>query len=248
LHLPGKTLKIMEQPTNMAPRIQIKGIREGLLIILGDGEWPTLRAAFLEQVQQQADFLKGGRLILDVGNQVLRASELGQLRDILSDRGLSLYAVLSGSSVTQQTAQTLGLATRISRPQPERVIHPVETVLTGEQAVLLRRTLRSGFSVQHTGHVIVIGDVNPGAEIIAGGDVIVWGRLRGLVHAGAQGDENAIVCALDLSPTQLRIAGKISVTPSRTSLFQRGKNQPEMARIIDGVVIAEAWNSKSTGN
>jgi septum site-determining protein MinC len=113
------------------------------------------------------------------------------------------------------------------------------TLHHGEQAVLVRRTLRSGFSLQHPGHVVVIGDVNPGAEIIAGGDVIVWGRLRGMVHAGANGNEAAVVCALDLSPTQLRIAGQIAVTPQR-----RGKSQPEMARLRNGQVVAEPWESK----
>ena len=85
-----------------------------------------------------------------------------------------------------------------------------------------------------SGPVVVIGDVNPGAEIVSAGDVVVWGRLRGMVHAGANGDENAVVCALDLSPTQLRIAGKIALTPKR-----RGKPQPEIARLQDGQVVAE---------
>ena len=221
------------------PKVQIKGIREGLLITLEEESWPEARAALLEHVKNQVDFLRGGRLILDIGNHVLRAADLGQLRDVLSENGLSLWAVLSGSPVTQQNAQTLGLATRITKPTPERSTSSLETALSGEQAVLVRRTLRSGFSLQHRGHVIVIGDVNPGSEIVAGGDVVVWGRLRGMVHAGAQGEEAAVVCALDLSPTQLRIAGQIAVTPKR-----RGKSQPEVARLIDGQVVAESWNPK----
>jgi septum site-determining protein MinC len=88
--------------------------------------------------------------------------------------------------------------------------------------------------------VVVIGDINPGAEIIAKGDIIVWGRLRGVVHAGADGDESAMVCALDLSPTQLRIAGKIAVAPNR-----RGKPSPEVVRLVDGQFVAEGWNPKS---
>jgi septum site-determining protein MinC len=87
--------------------------------------------------------------------------------------------------------------------------------------------------------VIILGDVNPGAQIISGGDVIVWGHLRGMVHAGAGGNENAVICALDLAPTQLRIAGEIAITPQR-----RGKTLPEMARIVNGQVIAEPWNPK----
>jgi septum site-determining protein MinC len=131
------------------------------------------------------------------------------------------------------------MATRITKPDPERSTPSVETALTGEGAVLIHRTLRSGFSLQHKGHVVVIGDVNPGSEIAAGGDVVVWGRLRGMVHAGAEGDESAVVCALDLDPTQLRIAGHIAITPKR-----RGKSQPEMAHVVDGQVVAEPWMGK----
>jgi septum site-determining protein MinC len=222
----------------MQPKVQIKGIREGLLITLGEGPWPEARKALLDQVKQQADFLRGARIIINVGPQEIRAADLGQLRDILSDAGLTLWGILSNSSVTEQTAQSLGLATRIGRSRPERETPAVNTTMSGEGAVLIRRTLRSGFSLQHAGHVIVIGDINPGAEVVAGGDIVVWGHLRGMVHAGADGDEEAVVCALDLSPTQLRIAGQIAVTPKRS-----GKPQPEIARVVDGNVVAELWKA-----
>jgi septum site-determining protein MinC len=226
----------------MNPAVQIKGIREGLLVTFGEGAWEELQQAFLDQLDQQVDFLRGARLALDVGNQVLKAVELGRLRSEIQDRELTLWAVLSNSPITIQTAQTLGLATRITKPRPELTIARVDTsVHEGEQAILIRRTLRSGFSIEYSGHVIVIGDVNPGAEITASGDILVWGHLRGMVHAGANGNTEAVVCALDLNPTQLRIAGRIAVTPQR-----RGKTQPEMARLHDGQVVAEPWDPKKS--
>ena len=224
----------------MHPNVQIKGIREGLLVVLGEGDWEEIRSNLLEQIDQQSEFLKGARLVLDVGNHVLKAVELSSLRDALSERNLGLWAVLSNSPTTELTAQTLGLATRLSKPRQERDTRPVDSSLqTGEGAVLVRRTLRSGTSLHFAGHIVVIGDVNPGAEVIASGDVVVWGRLRGVVHAGAAGDENAVVCALDLAPMQLRIAGQIAIPPQR-----RGKPQPEMARLKDGQVVADAWSTK----
>jgi septum site-determining protein MinC len=220
-------------------KVQIKGIREGLLITVRNEDWPGAKTALQEVVKEQSEFLRGGRLILDVGNHVIRAAELGQIRDMLTEDGLALWAVLSNSPVTEQNAQSLGLATRINKPRSEQTTYSIETALTGEEAVLVRRTLRSGFSLQHTGHVTVIGDVNPGGEIVAGGNIVVWGRLRGMVHAGAEGDEAAVVCAMDLAPTQLRIAGHIATTPKR-----RGKAQPEIARIVDGQVVAVPWQPK----
>ncbi|MDH5507141.1 MAG: septum site-determining protein MinC [Anaerolineae bacterium] len=220
----------------MRPLVQIKGIREGLLVTLGEGNWPEVLAALLAEVEKQADFLRGAKLILDVKNHILNAATLGKLRDLLSEEGLSLWAVLSHSPTTEQTAQALGLATRIHQPHPEAESRPMESNLDGDAAILIKRTLRSGNSITHTGHITVIGDVNPGAEIVAGGDIVVWGRLRGMAHAGAEGDESAIVCALDLSPTQLRIAGKIAVPPR-----ERGAPKPEIALIRDEEVVAELW-------
>jgi len=224
----------------MQPKIQIKGIRDGLLINFADGSWEEVRAAFLEHIEQQAEFLHGARLALDVGNHILKAVELSQLRDVISEHGLSLWAVLSNSPTTEQTAQTLGLATRLSKPRPEHLVHALDTTIQdGEPAILVQRTLRSGYSLQFPGSVVVLGDINPGAEVVASGNVIVWGRLRGMVHAGAEGDENAVVCALDLAPTQLRIAGHIAVTPQR-----RGKPSPEIVRLQGGQVVAESWQGK----
>jgi septum site-determining protein MinC len=221
-------------------KIQIKGIKDGLLITLGDGTWQELKNALIEHVNQQGDFLRGGRIAVDVGNQVLGANELCSLRDQLSEHGLFMWAIISNSPKTMETAQTLGLATNLSKPKTNGATKMAETHLYGgESAILVHRTLRSGYSLQHPGHVVILGDVNPGAEIVAGGNIVVWGRLRGVVHAGAEGDENAMVCALDLSPTQLRIAGQIALTPQK-----RGKPQPEMARLQNARVVAEVWNTK----
>lgn len=226
----------------MESKLQIKGIREGLLITLGDGPWVEVQQALLDHLDQQGEFLHGARLAVDVVDHTLKAVEMSQLRNQVSERGITLWAVLSNSSTTESVAQTLGLATRISKPRPETSPAPARldtTLHEGEEAVLVQRTLRSGFSLQHPGHVVVIGDLNPGAEIIAGGNIVVWGRLRGMVHAGAEGNESALVCALDLSPTQLRIAGQIALTPQR-----KGKSQPEVVRLVDGQVVAEPWNPK----
>src|SRR3990172_1847540 len=220
--------------------ITIKGIREGLLVTLSEGEnWTATSRTLLDRIDQASDFFTGAKLALGVGPRALSAADLGRLRDALSERKVNLWAVLSDSPTTVNAAQALGLIIHLpaSTPQtrPDREVDPEEA---REEAVLVRRTLRSGRSVRHTGHVIVIGDVNPGAGSGAGG-VGVWGGLRGVVHAGAGGDAEAVVCALDLSPTQLRIANHIATSPAR-----KGEPKPEMARIRDGQIVAERWSAK----
>jgi septum site-determining protein MinC len=94
--------------------LQIKGIKDGLLVTLTDGLWDTLQLDLLSQIDSKADFYRGTRLVLDVGSHVLHSIELGHLRDKLSDRGVSLFAVLSDSPTTEMTDRLLGLGTRIS--------------------------------------------------------------------------------------------------------------------------------------
>jgi septum site-determining protein MinC len=224
----------------MSPEVQIKGIREGLLVSVENGDWLEAEIALLTELGRQKDFLKGAKLILDVDEHTINAASMGRLRDQMSEQGLSLWGVLSHSPLTERSAQAMGLATRIhqAEPEPEEEIEEEPSAAsTDANALLLRKTLRSGFNLTYPGHVAVIGDVNPGAQIIAGGNVVVWGRLRGLVHAGAEGDESAVVCAMDLAPTQLRIAGHIAIPPQ-----ERGEPRPEIAFVKDGEVVAEEWN------
>ncbi len=222
----------------MKPSLTVKGIQNGLLITLPAGEWSNVTDQLLSTVAAQDDFFRGARLAIQLDDRSLGAAELGSLRSALSDHEVTLWAILSTSEATQSAAADLGLSRDLESRRAADNDIPVDTQLPGEDAVLLQRTLRSGHSVRHPGHVIIIGDVNPGAEIIAGGNVIVWGRLRGMVHAGAAGEEGAIVCALDLAPTQLRIAGHITISPSR-----RGKPKPERAFIRDDQLIAEPWQT-----
>jgi septum site-determining protein MinC len=219
--------------------IHIKGLRDGLLVSLDDAPWGEQRAALIAQVDAQPSFFQGARLALDVASQVLKVNELVDLRDQLSERGIALWAVISESPTTEKTAQLLGLATRISRPRPEESRQFSVEDLGEETALFLSRTLRSGTRIEFAGHVVVLGDVNPGAEIIAEGNVMVWGRLRGMVHAGAKGKRTAMVCALDLSPMQLRIADEVS-----GALKPRENFRPERARINeDGRLQTEFWSA-----
>ncbi len=78
---------------------------------------------------------------------------------------------------------------------------------------IINKTVRSGQRIEYDGDVLIIGDVNPDAYVIASGNIIVMGTLRGIVHAGANGDETAVVMALKLKPQQLRIASCITRSP-----------------------------------
>ncbi len=113
------------------------------------------------------------------------------------------------------------------------------TALSGKPTVLYEKSLRSGQNVSFDGNVVILGDVNAGAEVVATGHILVMGALRGLVHAGARGDEDATVTALNFAPTQLRIASHITRPPDDTE--GNGNKPPETARIKDDMVVIEEY-------
>ncbi|GAB4541840.1 MAG: septum site-determining protein MinC [Anaerolineae bacterium] len=231
-------------------RIDIKGTSYGLVIQIGPGDWNSLLAELTSRLEQTPAFFKGGRVALNVGPRQLTGTELRHVGELLQEHQMSLWAVISESDVTREETLALGLETTLSssqglRPHAETLEQGGSAGPDEHNAILVRRTLRSGQSLHHPGHVTVIGDVNPGAEIIAGGDVVVWGRLRGIVHAGAGGNDEAIVCALALAPMQLRIGRYISRPPGgEPNQDHAGDITPEIASVQDGQIIVELWGAK----
>lgn len=221
--------------------ITIKGIRQGLLVTLREGDWNAGLLALEARLGANPAFFRGGRVALDVGALELVRSEVDDARALFARHQVELWTVISTNPITEAAAQELGLVISLGLPHSRA---PEAATAGGEEPVVegmvVRRTLRSGQSLRYPGHVVVIGDVNPGAEVVAGGDIVVWGRVRGVVHAGALGDEGAVICALDLTPTQLRIAGHIARSPEE----QRRKPVPEMASMRKGKIVAVPWSGR----
>ena len=218
--------------------LNMKGIGDGLLVTLPEGSWSVVRPSLLQAIDERSDFFRGANVALQISDRTLNAAELGGLRDALSEREIALTAILTTAEQTRIAGADLGLALDVPRTdiKQDAELDPIEPDLEGDEAVLIYRTLRSGHIIRHPGHVVVIGDINSGAEVVAGGNIVVWGRIRGVVHAGATGDTEAVVCALDLAPTQLRIGTQISISPER-----KGKPRPEMAMLKEGQFVAQSW-------
>lgn len=232
-----------EERLGSASPFSIKGMKDGLLVTLGEGQWEEIETALLHTIQTRQEFFRGARVALQVGDRTLNRDDIRKLRDRLAAHDVRLQAILGKSAETIRSARREGLETELpespATPAGEDELPPLDSSETGITGVLIRHTLRSGRIVRHIGHVVVIGDVNPGAQIIAGGDVLVWGRLRGTVHAGATGDENAVVCALDMRPMQLRIANHVAIAQDEG----RPRPRPEIASVRGGQIVAEEWGA-----
>lgn len=112
----------------------------------------------------------------------------------------------------------------------------------------LRKTIRSGQSISSDGNIVVIGDVNPGAEIIAKGDITVWGILGGIAHAGSDGNNYARIRALKLNPVQIRIGEVFARRPDTVNLPYIQKSSeyvPEEAFTYKGSIVIRKIHEES---
>lgn len=238
------------------PAISIRGRADGLAIEIGKGSWHEILAALEVRLDQSASFFRSASVALDVGVRPVTEAELTELIAVLKTNGMSLGAVRTSAERTFQSALTLGLTATLESADgtPVADAAPAATNATTAAYFVYRGYLRSGHKLQRQEHILVIGDVNPGAEVISQGDVLVWGRLRGVVHAGVGGNQRAIVAALDLEPTQLRIAEVMTIgadprpgQPGKWFWQRSAHKRPEVARIANGAITLEEWDATRPG-
>jgi septum site-determining protein MinC len=211
----------------------LKSNGEGFTITLSQGPWKDVLAELAMELERPraVDIFRGARVRIEAGERALTPLEVEQLVWLLDLHDMKFEW---GETPTQ--APLPGLEA-IASPFERQA----ESQALWEEAALHARTLRSGQSLRYPGHVVIVGDVNPGAEVIAAGDVLVWGRVRGVVHAGASGDNTAVVGALSLAPMQLRIGKHIARAPDERDRRAHG---PEIARVRDGRIVIESWNPR----
>jgi septum site-determining protein MinC len=196
---------------------------------------PNRHIPWQDTLADQLNALKGKDLELDSGEWLLNCRVLSDFQCQLEDRQCRLLSVKSCNPQTVISANALGIPAQLMTPQPADSDPDSREQEQAPALLIHRATLRSGDHLKARHHVLLIGDVNPGAQISAGGNVLVWGRLRGCAHAGIQGDLNARITALQLRPLQLRIADLVARGPEE-------KPQPglaEEARIVDGEIAIE---------
>jgi septum site-determining protein MinC len=228
-----------EEAQSVQGYIAIKGTRSGLLLTL-EPETPftDLLTALADRLSEAPAFFRGAALTVDTSRRHLRVSERIQLENLLAHYQMSVRPLEKVTEIVKE-AKTVTLPVEEPPYEAEGEQQSQRDPRDTEDTLFLKRTIRSGQAIYHKSNVVVLGDVNPGAEIVAGGDIVVWGVLRGMVHAGYPDNEQAAVCALQLAPVQLRIAHLLSRPPEGFAAQPR----PEVAGIRQGQIIVETWVS-----
>jgi septum site-determining protein MinC len=204
-----------------------------LLRLEWDSPFPQLLVELEEYLQQSPKFFAGAQVLLEIGSRPVLQQDMEQLAVVLSRYGVMLQGVVPILDGLERRSPPSSHTTFVSSP-PD-----VQTLVHVEQ-----RTVRSGEKVAAEGHLIVVGDVNPGAEVIAGYNIFVWGALRGSAYAGVPDHEEAIITALHFAPIQLRIAGYIARPPEARP---NALGTPELARIDQNAIVVEAWERGRVG-
>jgi septum site-determining protein MinC len=226
------------------PQVRFKTIEGKLNLILppeqelkdedGSTHIPLTWNDLLEQLQQkitaQAEALESQTLVyLQAGDRLLDARQIQEISEILEPQKLILHTVSTSRRQTAIAAVTAGLCVE----QGNKSLSLLNSQLKSEKnsipqddPLYVKMTVRSGIEIRHNGSIIVFGDVNAGGEIIATGDILVWGKLKGVAHAGAKGNSSAIVMALHLEATQVRIADFVARVDSPSTSFS-----PEIAHV-----------------
>jgi len=151
---------------------------------------------------------------LKAQDRLLDMPQLSAIAQALSEVDLRLSSVETSRRQTAVAAATAGYS--VIQPSP---LSPLNQPVAAHQfkhrePLYLKTTVRSGMEIRHDGTVLLCGDVNPGGSVIAHGDIIIWGRLRGIAHAGVKGDRGARIMCLQMQPTQLRIADVVARAPN----------------------------------
>jgi len=207
-------------------------------------DWGELWQQFKYRLHSSEPFWQSGALVcLQAGNRLLDASQLSAIAQALSEVQLTLYCVETTRRQTAVAAATAGYSVRQPFPTAPIKQSMPASQFKQQEPLYLKNTVRSGTEVRHEGTIILVGDVNPGGEVIADGDILIWGRLRGLAHAGFNGNRASRIMSLQLQATQLRIADLVARTPQTTP----AQLQSEIAYIAsDGIRIAQALDFLKT--
>jgi len=146
-------------------------------------------------------------------DRLLDARQLQSIADILSSVQLRLKRVYTSRRQTAIAAVTQGYSVEQDPPVAHLNNSDNDVKQPLADPLYIQTTVRSGIDIRHPRTIIVLGDVNPGGTVVADGDVIIWGRLRGIAQAGASGNQNCLIMALRMDPTQIRIADLVARAP-----------------------------------
>ncbi len=217
--------------------VTIKGVNDSLVFFFGEGSLADHMAFLENKFASSAQLFTGSRVVFQgKGLANLSHDDIAVLQKLCLDNGMILNNTVNPPAVSQpETNDPTPSLPEAAPARPSRFAPPPPP-----KDVFIRRNLRSGQKLHAEGSVVIWGDVHESAEIVAGGDIIVMGKLGGIAHAGCYGDESSVVFAINLVPGQIRIGNKVS----RSARGEAKRPYPEIAYLEDGSICVREYNSQ----
>ncbi len=215
----------------MSQPVVLKSNRYGINLIL-DADMPfgQLEEAILEKFRESEKFFKNAKIAISFeGRRLSQEEEFSILDMIEKNTSIQIICVVDQDEMREQMYK-------------EKIDSYYQDVAdnTGE---FYKGTLRSGQVLKCDTSIVIIGDVNPGAKIIAKGNIVILGSLKGNAYAGAAGDESCFVTALDMDPVQIKIGNVIGRSADRgpwEAIRNRHRTMdPQIALVSKGNIMIE---------
>ncbi len=206
--------------------ILIKGNKDGINTTINMNKFACfddMLVLLIKKLSKGKHFYKGTTLILRIDLKLVNKKEVGILKEKLLTQIELKDIVLE--DIEKEIEQV-----------NEKEVKVFSGVYEGKTK-FIRKTVRGGECINYQGNIVIVGDINSGAEVYAAGNVIVLGRIRGKVSAGTNGNTKAVIAAFLLQPELLKIANVIAMSPDDIEK----PSYPELARIKDGLIIVEPY-------
>lgn len=206
----------------------IKGNKYGIVVVLDpDIEFDELKKIVSKKFKESKKFFEKAKMAISFEGRKLSDEEQKEILDIISNNtDMQIVCIIDNDPKTEE----------LFKKTLEQKLMDIESA-TGQ---FYKGILRSGTSLEFETSVIIIGDVNNGARVVSKGNIIVLGSLRGNAYAGAGGNTNAFVVALDMRPTQIRIADTIARSPDKP--VKDETKEAKIAFLEDGYIYIEPLN------
>ncbi|NLP15856.1 MAG: septum site-determining protein MinC [Clostridiales bacterium] len=206
----------------------IKGNNYGIIVVLSpDISFEELKEQVTEKFRESSKFFKKAKMAISFEGRTLSNDEQREILNIIeSNTDMQIVCIIEDDPKKEE----------LFKKTLEQKLMELENN-TGQ---FYKGILRSGASLEFDNSVVIIGDVNNGARVVSKGNIIVLGSLKGTAYAGASGNTNSFVVALDMRPTQIRIADTIARSPDKP--LKDEVKEAKIAFLEDGNIYIEPLN------
>jgi len=203
----------------------IKGNKYGIVVVLNpDLTFDELKQQIKQKFQESSKFFENAKMAISFEGRKLTTDEQREILDIIHENtDMHIICVIENDPEVEK---------RFQKPLEQKLME-----LSNNTGQFYKGILRSGTSLEFETSVVIIGDVNHGARVVSKGNIIVLGSLKGTAYAGACGNTNSFAVALNMEPTQIRIADVIARSPDKP--VKDEVKEAKIAFLEDGNIYIE---------